>query len=76
MIILLYNDLSGNWLEVIKNNNLLHWYYNNSGKDRIEIESTEIVVKSIETKNINGGVYSYINFTIPNLINFEAIMKT
>ena len=69
-------DLSGNWLEVIKNNNLLHWYYNNSGKDRIEIESNDIVVKSIETKNINGGVYSYINFTIPNLINFDGFNAT
>ena len=65
-------DLSGNWLEVLNNNNHLLWYYHKSGKDRIAIDSSDIVVKSTETKSINGGTYSYMNFTIPDLINFDG----
>ena len=31
---------------------------------------------SMLLKHINGGAYSYINFTIPNLINFDGFNAT
>ena len=65
-------DLSGNWMEVLNNNNHLHWFYHKSGRDRVAIDSSKIVVKGTATKNINGGTYSYMNFTIPDLINLDG----
>ena len=62
-------DLSGKWMEVLNNNNELHWFYHKSGKDRTAIDSSDIVVKETATKSINGGTYYYMNFTIPDIIN-------
>ena len=65
-------DLSGNWIEVLSSNNYLCWYYHKSGKDRVAINSSDVVVKNTAIKSINGGTYSYMNFSIPDLINFDG----